>query len=107
MKMKMKSRRRLCLYIARAAAAAGVYISMSAVGLGDMEKISIGNECLRILVGSGMMLVFGYASLWMSERSKQIESKPQKPQPPQKINLTVSAVVVEPEADKPIRKVVL
>lgn len=95
------------MYIARAAAAAGVYISMSAVGLGDLEKISLGNECLRILVGSGMMLVFGYASLWMRERIQQIESKPQKPQPPQKINLTVSAVVVEPEVDKPIRKVVL
>lgn len=95
------------MYIARAAAAAGFIISMQAVGLGDMEKISLGNECLRILVGSGMMLVFGYASLWMSERIRQIESKPQKPQPPQKINLTVSAVVVEPEAYKPIRKVVL
>jgi len=104
MKMNMKSRRRLCLYIARAAAAAGVYISMSAVGLGDMEKISIGNECLRILVGSGMMLVFGYASLWMSECIRQIDIKSQKPQ---KMSVTVSAVVVEPEADKPIRKVVL
>ena len=92
------------MYIARAAAAAGVIISMQAVGLGDLEKISLVSECLRILVGGGMMLVFGYASLWMSERIQQIESKPQKPQ---KINLTVSTVVVAPEADKPIRKVVL
>lgn len=92
------------MYIARAAAAAGVYISMSAVGLGELEKISIGNECLRILVGSGMMLVFGYASLWMRERIQQIESKPQKPQ---KMTVTVSTVVVAPEKDKPIRKVVL
>ena len=92
------------MYIARAAAAAGVYISMSAVGLGDMEKISLGNECLRILVGSGMMLVFGYASLWVGDRIRQIESKPQKPQ---KLNVTVSTVVVAPETNKPIRKVVL
>ena len=104
MKMKMKSRRRLCLYIARAAAAAGFIISMQAVGLGELEKISLGNECLRILVGGGMMLVFGYASLWMRERIQQIESRPQKLQ---KINLTVSTVVVAPEKDKPIRKVVL
>ena len=102
--MKKRNRRRLCLYIARAAAAAGFIITMQAVGLGDMEKISLGNECLRILVGGGMMLVFGYASLWMSERIQQIESKPQKPQ---KLNVTVSTVVVAPEKDKPIRKVVL
>lgn len=92
------------MYIARAAAAAGFIISMQAVGLGDLEKISLVSECLRILVGGGMMLVFGYASLWMSERSKQIESKPQKPQ---KLNVTVSTVVVAPETNKPIRKVVL
>ena len=92
------------MYIARAAAAAGFIISMQAVGLGDMEKISLGNECLRILVGSGMMLVFGYASLWMRERIRQIDIKSQKPQ---KLNVTVSTVVVAPEKDKPIRKVVL
>ena len=92
------------MYVSMSAAAAGVYISMSAVGLGDMEKISIGNECLRILVGSGMMLVFGYASLWMSERIRQIESRPQKLH---KMSVTVSTVVVAPGKDKPIRKVVL
>ena len=92
------------MYIARAAAAAGFIISMQAVGLGELEKISLGSECLRILVGGGMMLAFGYASLWMSERIRQIDIKSQKPQ---KMSVTVSTVVVAPEKDKPIRKVVL
>ena len=92
------------MYIARAAAAAGVYILMSTVGLAELDRISLGSMFLWILVGGVMLLTFGHASLWMSERIQQIESRPQKPQ---KINLTVSTVVVAPEADKPIRKVVL
>ncbi|MGN0179305.1 MAG: hypothetical protein ACI4DY_07695 [Monoglobaceae bacterium] len=97
--MKMKSRRRLCLCIARAAAAAGFVISMSAVGLGELERISLGSMWLRILVGGVLMLVFGYASLWMRERISKIESKPQR------MNITVSTVVVAPETDKPIRPI--
>ena len=89
------------MYIARAAAAAGFIISMQSVGLGELEKISLVSECLRILVGCVLMVGFGYASLWMRERIRQIESKPQK------MSVTVSTVVVAPEADKPIRKVVL
>ena len=99
--MKMRSRRRLCLCISRAAAAAGFIISMSAVGLGELERISLGSMWLRILVGCVLMFVFGYASLWMRERIRQIENRPQR------MSVAVSTVVVAPETDKPIRKVVL
>ena len=87
--------------IARAAAATGFVISMSAVGLGELERISLGSMWLRILVGCVLMVGFGYAALWMRERISKIESKPQK------LSVTVSTVVVAPQSDKPIRKVVL
>lgn len=87
--------------IARAAAAAGFVLAMSAVGLGELERISLGSMWLRILVGCVLMVGFGYAALWMRERIRQIESKPQS------MSVTVSTVVVAPETDKPIRKVVL
>lgn len=99
--MKMKNRRRLCLSIARAATATGFIISMQSVGLVELEKISLVSECLRILVGGLLMVGFGHASLWMRERISKIESKPQR------MSVTVSTVVVAPQPDKPIRKVVL
>lgn len=99
--MKKRNRRRLCLCISRAATAAGFVISMSAVGLGELERISLGSMWLRILVGGLLMIGFGYASLWMRERISKIEGKPQR------MSVTVSTVVVAPETDKPIRKVVL
>lgn len=87
--------------IARTAAAAGFVLAMSAVGLGELERISIGSMWLRILVGGLLMVGFGYASLWMRERISKIENKPQR------MSVTVSTVVVAPQPDKPIRKVVL
>lgn len=99
--MKMRSRRRLCLCISRTVAAAGFVLAMSAVGLGELERISLGSMWLRILVGGLLMVGFGYASLWMHERIRQIENRPQR------MSVTVSTVVVAPQSDKPIRKVVL
>lgn len=101
MKIKKRTRRRICLNVARTLAAAGMLAAVQAVGLGELEKISVTSMWMRILAGGAAVTIFGSAALWMRERISEIESKPQN------VHITMNTVVAVPKEDKPIRKVVL